>query len=236
MSRSDPVLSSLTKHEAENIGALWLENGQHEHASIASFARFLLQAMQVGAPPRLLRQIVAAMDDEVRHAALCFAQAARFRGVPAGAGAFLNPITEEIPSDVRAILRALLEEGCVSETVAVAYAAEGLRMTTDPEVASVLTTIVADETRHSDLAWEFAAWLLERDVSLRPLAAEVLEEALGANVVEKDPPEWVESATRFGLVSAAIRRRVRAEVIATDLRARVRKLLDVKRLVVVDAA
>ena len=46
--------------------------GLAEHASIASFARFTLQLLALGAPSGLVSRSIAAMADEVRHARFGF--------------------------------------------------------------------------------------------------------------------------------------------------------------------
>lgn len=66
----------------EALAAGWAEDGLYEHASIASFARFALELLALGAPPSLLEDVHAAMADELHHARLCFGLARRFGARP----------------------------------------------------------------------------------------------------------------------------------------------------------
>jgi hypothetical protein len=68
------------------IVAGWTEQALMEHASVAAFARFSLQLLQVGAPSELVSGAAAAMADEVRHAQTCFELARRHAGVDIGPG------------------------------------------------------------------------------------------------------------------------------------------------------
>ena len=54
----------------------WLADALLEHASIASFSRFTLELMALGAPPSLVAASLAAGDDEIRHARACFSLSA----------------------------------------------------------------------------------------------------------------------------------------------------------------
>jgi hypothetical protein len=50
-------------------------------------------------------------------------------------------------------------EGCVRETFGAALALWQAGRAADPEIRSAMSTIADDETRHAELAWDFAAWL-----------------------------------------------------------------------------
>ena len=50
----------------------WTTAARAEHASVASFARFTLQLLHLGAPADLVADAQQAALDEVRHARLCF--------------------------------------------------------------------------------------------------------------------------------------------------------------------
>ena len=57
------------------------EQGEGEHASVASFARHTLQLLNIGAPSELLMSSQKAAIDEVRHAKMCYGLAAAFFGL-----------------------------------------------------------------------------------------------------------------------------------------------------------
>lgn len=65
----------------------WLADALAEHASIASFARFTLDLLALGAPASMVRDAQRAMLDEIEHARLCFGLASRFGATAWGPGA-----------------------------------------------------------------------------------------------------------------------------------------------------
>ena len=48
------------------VADAWVRDALAEHASVASFARCMLELMSVGAPPQLLSAAALAANDEVR--------------------------------------------------------------------------------------------------------------------------------------------------------------------------
>ncbi len=139
----------------------WVRDGLVEHASVASFARFALELLALGAPPSLLREVQVAIADELRHARLCFGLAERF-------GTKAQPEALAMPSTVLArsgapveIALALFEEGCINESLAACEAADAAESCEDTEVRAVLETIAADERRHATLAWRALRWLID---------------------------------------------------------------------------
>ena len=151
-----PQLGQLSAREREALSARWARIGQLEHASVASFARFAMQLLSLGAPPQLVLQTTAAMADETLHAKLAFGLASAYAGAPVGPGrlAVGDALSE---GDLGAIVRTLVHEGCVGETVAAALAREERSRTMDPAVRTVLDRIAEDEERHAVLAWRALA-------------------------------------------------------------------------------
>lgn len=131
-----------------------------EHASVPAFAEVLADLEHLGAPADLIARTQAALQDEVRHAQAAFALASRFAGGPVQPEPLAAP--ERAPLDLMAFAVATAREACINETCAVAMAAERLKQATDPEVRRVLGHIVADETRHAELAWDTLAWALRQ--------------------------------------------------------------------------
>jgi hypothetical protein len=145
-----------------SIAEAWARAGLYEHASVASFARFALELLALGAPPRLLRDLQAAIGDELRHARVCFELARRFAGVTVGPGAM--PIAADALvriGDPIATAIGLFEEACVDESVAACAAAEAAARTEDPDVRRVLEGIAVDERRHAVAGWAALRWLLD---------------------------------------------------------------------------
>jgi len=134
---------------------------QLEHASVASFARFTLELMALGAPPQLLVAAHRAGLDEIDHARRCFALASAYAGQPVGPGRLA--VAGACPADtLEAVASALIDEACVGETLAAAEARTACRFVREPAVREVLTTIAADEQRHAELGWRTLRWLLEQ--------------------------------------------------------------------------
>jgi hypothetical protein len=141
-----------------------------EHASIAAFARFLLQLMHLGAPLPLLEAAQEALRDETEHAKACFEIATRFLAHPVGPGALPmdNALSE---TQLEEIVRLTIREGCVGETLAAMEAAEAAATCVDPHIQSVLRRIQSDELRHAGLAWRFVQWALTRVAAGAPREA-----------------------------------------------------------------
>ncbi|MBL9101835.1 MAG: ferritin-like domain-containing protein [Myxococcales bacterium] len=147
----------------------WAKIGQFEHASVASFAQFVLQLLAVGAGPELVLAAQQALADEVEHARLAFALASLYAGTGVGPGPLAvvgaGPATE-LPAVVEAVIR----EACVGETLAAFEAREAAAQAGDPAVQAMLRAIAGDERRHAELGWRFVQWALAQDESLAPLA------------------------------------------------------------------
>jgi len=146
------------------VAGHWQSAALLEHASIAAFARFTLQLLQLGAPLALSQASQRAMRDELEHAQRCFALAARYAGSPRGPGAL--PVAGALQEQSLASIVVLtFREGCVGETCAALEAAEALAVASDSHVQDTLALIARDERRHAELAWRFVAWALERDAT-----------------------------------------------------------------------
>jgi hypothetical protein len=174
-----------TSHRAR-LTQHWTEAAQMEHASIAAFARFVLQLMALGAPPDLLAEAQRAMQDETEHARLAFSMASAYGGEDIGPGPIAtNGCLDAM--DLRSVVATTFMEGCVGETVAALEASEALAHlgNHDSPVAAVLATIAADEARHAELAWRSVAWMMK---AFGQPAREALEEAMRGALAEAE--EW----------------------------------------------
>ncbi|MCA9490981.1 MAG: ferritin-like domain-containing protein [Myxococcales bacterium] len=194
----------------------WLRIAEMEHASVASFARATLELMALGAPPDLLVATQRAAAEEVEHARLAWGLARRYGAPESGPGPL--PLDGVAPrSDRDAIVRGLVREACVGETVAAAELREGVRLCADPLLASTLQQIAADEERHAALGWRTLGWLL-RDATSEELAAvereleAAVDELLAAPMERLHRPE-------HGFVGGEARERLRARVVDQVVRA-----------------
>jgi hypothetical protein len=138
-------------------GEAWLADARMEHASVASFARASLELLAIGAPGELVAECHRAALDEIEHARLCFAMAARCLGESFEPGPL--PIPAPRACTVVDVARTTVLEGCLAETTAVLLAA---RKPANSVAREVLDRIVADETAHAALAFRIVRFCLER--------------------------------------------------------------------------
>jgi hypothetical protein len=156
--------------EAAALATFWSNIAALEHASVASFSKFSLQLMALGAPADLLMDTQRAAADEVVHAQLAYGLASAYAQQPIGPGPLaLGDLN--IETDPAAIVAALVEEACVGETLGAADAAAAAADCTDPVVAAVWRRIAEDELRHAQLGWRTLQWMLAQHPETRGVAA-----------------------------------------------------------------
>jgi len=156
-----PLVIDGERRRVVTADGAWARAAADEHASVASFARHALELMALGAPAELLAEVAVAMADEVRHAQLC-ARRAGVELAPLEAG-------EAVDASPEKVLRALVREACVNETVAAAIAAEAALHASGGD-RKLLEGIARDERRHAALAWRTLRWLLQRHPELMAVA------------------------------------------------------------------
>jgi hypothetical protein len=143
------------------IANAWLEDARLEHASVASFARFTLELLALGAPAKLLADAQRAAADEVEHARSCFALASHYAGEAFGPGSLSLAGSDTRISLEDAAARAV-REGCVGETLAAIVAREQLEHARTASARHALERIARDEAAHAELAWRFVKWAVEQ--------------------------------------------------------------------------
>lgn len=206
------------------LAAAWTRDGLFEHASIASFARFSLELVAVGAPAELVELAHRAALDEVRHARLCLSLAGAYAGGPVGVGPLPLGGRIEVTSDLASMAARAAREGCIGETVAAVLAAQQLAHATDPAVRRALAIIAADEARHAELAFRAVAWAMRTGgAPVRAAVAAVL--ALLDGESDAGAPRHEGPLDRHGRLEAEEQRRVVAQAIAEVVRPAARALL-----------
>jgi hypothetical protein len=208
-------VSDLDADERAALAEHWQRVAALEHASVASFARFSLQLMALGAPPALLRDAQQAASDEIEHARFAYAIASAYAGRRLGPGPLcLSGVP--LHTDRKNVMLELVAEACVGETLGVAEAHELARIATDPSLQQVHARIAADEQRHAELAWRALGWMLDgADAALR---AEVRRAfAVAAASAQADPADPRAVVPAHGLASGAsigaLRRQALREVV-----------------------
>lgn len=213
----------LEPSHALALAAAWRADAADEHAAIASFQRFGLDLLALGAPPDLVLDAMRAAGDEVGHARACFAIAARLDAKALGP-APLDCSGVQARGDLLAAAVAAVREGCVGETLAAACAGAAARSAADGAIAAALGVIAEDEARHAELGWRFVAWAHATGTAdVREAIAAAFAAAVLARP-EPDPREtWLIGVPdgvrqRFGRlpggVADRLRQRVLAEVVA----------------------
>jgi hypothetical protein len=206
----------------------WARAGRAEHASVASFARFSLELMALGAPADLLQGAAEAMADEIAHAQSAFA-VVRALGGPELAPGPLDTAGGWPGAQPEDVLLRLILEGCVEETVSAAAAEAALAVAAAPAARAALEQIVRDEARHAALAWRAARWLLGAHPELRAAARSALQAAVAAPAAvepESADPADLPALRAWGLIDATARAGVRARALVDVVGPAARQLLD----------
>jgi hypothetical protein len=184
----------------------WIAIARMEHASVASFARFVHELMIFAAPPDLLADAIAAAADEVRHAEQTFAIASAYAGGPVGPGG-LRVDDLRATRDPELFVTRLIVEGCVGETLGVAEALALLERELDPVLRPQLQQIADDETRHAALAWRTLRWFAAR------VHPDVIERAFEQALAQVEGVDDEATDPIHGRLGGAAKRRVRARAI-----------------------
>ncbi|MGB1015723.1 MAG: ferritin-like domain-containing protein [Nannocystaceae bacterium] len=203
------------------MAAHWQKIGRLEHASVASFARFLNQLLALGAPPELLAQTRAALSDEIRHTKLCLQMAAQF-GARVSLGKFNLGGAQAARVSRVTVARHLFAEACLGETVGVAQALESGSASTDPASVRVYTQIARDELRHAQLAWQALRWLLDSATAEERgqivAVTRGLLEATERQVERERPQQRGLKRLEFGLLGPAAERETWRETLREVIR------------------
>jgi hypothetical protein len=217
----------LDENTRRALGKAWLCDAQLEHASVAAFARLTLQLMALGAPAELVEESQRASLDEIAHAKACFGMASRYLdGVFGPSSLRLDGALSDL--GLEALLTSSIEEGCIGETLAAMIAGEQARVSLDARVKQTFEQIARDESRHAALAWRIVRWALERDPSLRRVAARAFEEMLtrATSTPFVDPVGIAPTRYRaHGRLTASQLDATRAEAVSSVIRPCLRQLL-----------
>ncbi|MFT5681998.1 MAG: hypothetical protein ACI8RZ_002916 [Myxococcota bacterium] len=194
--------SSLTPGCRSALAAHYLRIAAAEHASVASFHRFALELLHLGAPPELLLATHQAASDEVRHAQVAYGLACSFGAPPTGPAPL--DVRGALDVDLRpaGVMQRLIDEACVGETISALRLRHIAAQVTDPALAGIIHGIAADEERHAALGWRTLRWLLEAHPELRTEAQSRLTEVTPPSTAAASVPAGLEA---WGLLSVESR-------------------------------
>jgi hypothetical protein len=202
-----PSLEGLSVDERARLASAYLEDALLEHASIASFGRFALELLAVGAPSDLVERAHAAALDEVRHARLTFGLASAYAGTTLGPQVFPFGGAVPVSAQLADIAARTVHEGCIGETLASLMAAEQASRAEDPAVQRVLSSIAEDEARHAELAWKTVAWAVSvGGETVRKAVAEAFERAFSMGASIDVPGAGDEKLEKHGRPAASVLR------------------------------
>lgn len=209
--------AATTVRDRVVVADAWLAVARMEHASVASFARLILELLALGAPADLVADAQRAGLDEVRHANDAFAVASAYRGGdPIGPGAMPDLSGLRVSCVAEDVVTSTVIDGCVDETLAAFEVAEQATLA-GPGLRDLLADIADDETRHAALAWRVVRWALaERRVEAAHVrhafagAIEVARRRLEAGGLARGPSQLAE----HGLLPPERRERLHRDVLA----------------------
>lgn len=216
----DVEVGALSERERSALSEHYTKWALAEHASVASFARFTLQLMALGAPADLVQRAIAAADDEVRHARFGFALASRVAGHP------ITPTQLAVDDALGTVtleqtLRLAVVEGMIGETIAALEAHVAADVAGVPGLPGLLKEIANDESRHAELAYAFAAWALLQ----QPHLASVIAEEIAAWAPPSSPGRA--GLAPWGVLDAHERERIHEQGFATVVKPLVSQLASV---------
>jgi len=205
----------MSKDQRGQLVDHWTQSARFEHASVASFARFTMQLMAIGAPANLITEATRAQGDEIRHARICLGIASNLANEAIGLAGLPVDGALDLAGDLSAILVDTIREACINETIAAAQCQAAGQAATDPMICRALMDIAEDEQRHATLAWKTVRWILDEHPQLRTLARDTFNEALNSPWGSTAPQD--DSLTPWGVLSskaeAAVAQRVLRRVV-----------------------
>lgn len=216
--------------EAGEIGDEWLRAARAEAASVPAFIRMAAELRAVGADAALADGAIASAIQEVRHARLCFDEAASWAG-----RAFDGAPVEAPPrweSREQAALATLAveawEDGCLGEGTAAAAARLTSKEARSEAIALGRARIADDEAAHAELAWRVLEWCW------REGGTEVRDAVVRSSGTPRSEPPSRESGLdeewmRGRGVPSAATRKAAAEQTEALARTRLRKLVEHSR-------
>jgi hypothetical protein len=149
---------------APELARAWLEVAQEECASAPTFLELARDLAAVEAPAPLVKGALRAAEEEVGHALLCAAIAARFSGTPSVPELLAVP-AQRLETREQALVRLAVEswrDGCIGEGEGARKARSALDKTEDPLIRATLARIAVEEQRHADLAFQIVRFCRAR--------------------------------------------------------------------------
>jgi hypothetical protein len=185
----DPALDELAPDARARVARLWGNRARNERHTSAVFGALQRVLVEQGAAAPVVELAHRAVSDELGHADLCEAVAARY--APAPFGADDGPAADAEPEALRppaapsfhgcterenGLLFVVLQ-CCLNETIAAAYLRTCLEQARGAVARTAVRELLKDEVTHSRIGWAHLA--SDRvDEPLRRVVAEAMPELL----------------------------------------------------------
>ena len=208
--------SELAPHVRERLVARWADTAAAEHASVASFSRFNLELMSLGAPSSLVASSTRAIGDEIRHARFSYGVASALGGAPLAPAPLSVAGALDRSGDPSEILIAAILEGCINETICAVRVRLAAEDVIDADLAQRMRDVGDDESRHAELSWAFVRWMLESRPELRALAAATFD-GWDLGPAPAADPDRAELA-QFGVVTSDMEHAVSVQILRDVVR------------------
>lgn len=168
----------------------WARRVEAEYSSAAIAAQTLAWGVAVGLPAPLLRVAARVVNDEVEHAALSHEALIALGGAEAPVDLRVERlVVPAVDGPLPDLLRLVVRDFCLGETLAVPCFAEMRRRGTHPAVQPALERILADEAAHRAFGWEALDALIALDPGVPAWVEERLPAFLDSFRGYSQPPE-----------------------------------------------
>jgi hypothetical protein len=165
---SDESIAALTGDERHLLAERWASRSRNELRTSTTFSELSRGLVLLGAPAELVGRAERAVEDEVRHAAICRQVASSYADSPS-CETTVEPTAPPrfagaSERDAR-VLHVVLH-ACLNEGFAVAYLSACLSAATAPLARAAVRELMRDEVEHARLGWAFLAWISPADRAL----------------------------------------------------------------------
>jgi hypothetical protein len=222
-----PDVDALDTATRAALADVWMKDALAEHASVASFSRFVLQCLSLGAPLSILQGAQQACADEIEHARIAFGLASAYADRPMGPGRLDVGGALDENLDAVGVACGVAREGCIAELVSASIIARARDRARDPVVKRVLDQVAEQELAHALLAWRYLAWACGTgDARLRAQVARVFDhmhEHVGLGALTALPAD-ADRMRAHGYLGADERRRIAMTILENVIRPAARAL------------
>jgi hypothetical protein len=155
----DETIARLAPELRARLAAMWETRASSELLVASAFATLVTQLFAVGADPIVLELATRATRDELRHAELCRVLAVAYRGAEVPAPRARRVELARYPDLDAGQVTALhvVNQCCISETVATAFVEVCLRACEGPLVRAIHRRHLSDEIVHARVGWAHLA-------------------------------------------------------------------------------